>query len=127
MGRSSSRIAHRKTQVPVESEGEHSEDNEDEWTYPEKRGSIGPRVPKKIKRDKTLPPVPPPRKAATNKQPLRGNNNCNGLSYLVSFPYSECLGSLGMRLLHEIRSLISSFVFYSTSKAPRRSESACRM
>lgn len=78
MGRSSSRIAHRKTQVPVESEGEHSEDNEDEWTYPEKRGSIGPRVPKKIKRDKTLPLVPPPRKAAMNKQPLRVPDTING-------------------------------------------------
>lgn len=37
MGRTSSRLAHKKTPVSVESEEEHSEDNEEDWTYPEKK------------------------------------------------------------------------------------------
>ena len=37
MGRSSSRLAHKRAQVAVESEGENSED-EEEWTFPEKKG-----------------------------------------------------------------------------------------
>lgn len=37
MGRTSSRLAHKKTPVSVESEEDHSEDNEEDWTYPEKK------------------------------------------------------------------------------------------
>ena len=36
MGRGRSRLAHKRT-VAVETEGEGSEDNEEEWTYPEKK------------------------------------------------------------------------------------------
>lgn len=36
MGRGRSRLAHKKT-VAMETEGEGSEDNEEEWTYPEKK------------------------------------------------------------------------------------------
>lgn len=39
MGRSSSRLAHKRAQVAVESEGENSED-EEEWTFPEKKGQL---------------------------------------------------------------------------------------
>ncbi|XP_003387868.1 PREDICTED: ataxin-7-like protein 3 [Amphimedon queenslandica] len=52
MGRTSSRLAHKKTPVSVESEEEHSEDNEDDWTYPEKKS-------KKMKREKPLFPSLP--------------------------------------------------------------------
>lgn len=41
MGRSSTRLAHKKTtQVSVESEGDQSDDNEDDWTYPSEKKSI---------------------------------------------------------------------------------------
>lgn len=69
MGRTSSRLAAHKRPHPhatrVESEGEHSDDNEDEWTYPEKKGGAigGPKVSKKMKKDKfVLSNVPMSRK-----------------------------------------------------------------
>ena len=67
MGRTSSRLAaHKRPTTRVESEGEHSDDNEDEWTYPERRAGMGPRVSKKIKKDRfVLSNVPPSRKLTT--------------------------------------------------------------
>ena len=73
MGRTSSRLAAHKrpTNHRVESEGEHSEDNEDEWTYPESRkGGAGPRVSKKMRKDKFILANPPSRKTST--KPVKG-------------------------------------------------------
>lgn len=85
MGRTSSRLAaHKRPTTRVESEGEHSDDNEDEWTYPEKKGGMGPRVSKKMKKDRfVLANVPPPRKSST--KPIKGNNYCCScqLCYIV--------------------------------------------
>ena len=64
LGRGRSRLAHKKT-VAIESEGDGSEDNEEEWTYPEKKRNqlltiIQSRLPflfytaRKMKREKVL-------------------------------------------------------------------------
>jgi len=37
MGRNSSRLANRKNKTPLDSDQEVSDDNEDEWTYPERK------------------------------------------------------------------------------------------
>ena len=78
MGRTSSRLAAHKrpTNHRVESEGEHSEDNEDEWTYPESRkGGAGPRVSKKMRKDKFILANPPSRK--TSAKPVKGCQKYN--------------------------------------------------
>ncbi len=62
----------RPTATRVESEGEHSDDNEDEWTYPERKGGIGPRITKKMKKDRfVLSNAPLPRKPTT--KPVKGH------------------------------------------------------
>ena len=87
MGRTSSRLAaHKRPTARVESEGEHSDDNEDEWTYPERKGGggsgggggggvgLGPKALKKMKKEGKFilsnPPVQ--RKVAT--KPVRGKH-----------------------------------------------------